>query len=133
MTIRVIIQEIIRDPDATVVNALFTDDLTFKTSKQYRLTNFNLDSFKAQIRSQIDSLSQVDNVEKVLSVGEFDPSPSPLSPEDQAKQKFFQDLAIFRSMQRAVTLGLLDIGDKLVTSQFELLKGEFLPNYIGLI
>lgn len=131
MAIQAIITNIVKDPDATVVDVLYTDNATFKTPKEYRLQNFNLESFKSTVRSQIDAFSQTDNVDKVLTVGAFDSSAAIVA--QTPKQIFATNVQIFRQMLRAIDLGLMTSADKSFTDLQTLIKGTFIPNYLDVL
>lgn len=129
MVISATIDKIIKDPDATVVEVTYTDGVSFKAQKEYRLTSFNLENFKSIVRSQIDAFGQTDNVDKVLITGPFDPTAAVVQPT--SLQLFSQEVSKFYSMQKAVELGLMQSTDKAYTDLQTQLKTDFVfPDYL---
>lgn len=136
MAIRSIVSEIIKEQDATTIRVTYTDDASFKTQKEYRIKVFDLNNFKSLVRSEIAGFSQVQNVDKLISVGDFDPSipppqlPPDPTPQELARTKFFKDLGLQRQMETAIKFGFKTTGDSDYTDQVALVKSEFLQSYV---
>lgn len=132
MAIRSIIEKITKDPDATVINVLYTDDVSFKTQKEYRVGSFNLESFKRMVQSQIDAFGQVDNVDKVLFVGDFDTTPVPPTAEQQARIDYAADIQLFGQMNSAIAAGAKKADDQDYIDVKARLEANFIDSYIDL-
>lgn len=127
------IDQILKDPDATVVRVTYADGVAIKVQKEYRLTSFDLETFKSIVRGDIDRLAAVGNVNQKIAVGPFDPASTPLTDQEKAKAKFVTDLFTLRQMQKAITLGLMTINDQEYVDQVALVNSEFLPEYLSFL
>lgn len=125
------IDQIIKDPDATVIRITYTDGVSIKISKEYRLTNFDLESFKNIVRNDISQLSAVGTVDQKISQGPFDPTATPISNADKSRAKFISDLFLQRQMEKAIMLNFMTVNDKAYTDQVSLVTSEFInPDYL---
>lgn len=133
MQVQSIITKITKDDQANVISVLFTDGATFKTQKDIRMEVFTLKAFKDLVNKMASSFVSPEDPSIVLSVGPFDPSPTPKdpTPEELARQKFGADLFTRKQMEKAIALGLMDAGDKSYTDQVALVKSEWLPEYLS--
>jgi hypothetical protein len=104
-----IINNIVQDPDATVVEVLFTDNISQKILKEYRLTSFDLNSFKRTIQAQIDQLATTQTAATSLTTGPFDTTITPPSPT--TLQLYQQDVTLLNQYQRAINLGVITTAD----------------------
>lgn len=131
MVWQAIIDNVIQDTDASVVEVTYTDNVSQKVKKEYRLTTFDLNSFKRTVQSQIDQLSSVDTVKVNIPLGAFDttivPPEPPTPPDPTPKQLFSRDLQLLLQMNRAIALniGLLDPSTQVYTDQVSKVKSGF--------
>jgi len=123
MAVQAIITNVIKDPDAVVVEVTYTDNATFKKTKEYRLASFVLDDFKRTVQGEINGLSQLSaDPSKDLPIGPFDPTitpPPPPPPPTQAQlnlQDFSKKLSVLQQYSQYVSLGIMDSADALITS-----------------
>ena len=132
MAITAIIDKVIQDPDATVIVVTYTDGVSFKTQKEYRLNSFTLDSFKSGIQQQIDSFTQVVDAPTKIPLGAFDPSPALPTIDQQKRIDYANALRLFGQMNRAITVGVKTSTDKDYTDLAALLQSDFIDSYISL-
>lgn len=128
------IDQIIKDPDATVIRVTYTDGALVKVQKEYRLTTFDLETFKGIVRNDIAQLSAVDTVTQKLVSGPFDPAAALPSVGNLAKAKFVADLLLLRQMEKAIALTFKTVDDLDYKAQVTLVKSEFVnPDYLPLL
>lgn len=89
------------------------------------------DSAKAQALQYLAELYNADIFDdtKIGTLTYVPPAAVVPSPAEVAEAKFFTDLNEYVGMLVAVKVGNLVANDKLVTDQFALVNGEFLPAY----
>ena len=116
----------------------FTNDVTEELKREvFRVDNLN--SLKVVIQSRLDALNAAYDFAESAPKGEIDltippPEPPPdLTPEELARIKFLQDLALMRQMEKAIAAGLKKSDDEDYVNQVALVKSEFLEEYVGLI
>lgn len=130
------IDKVIQDPDAIVIEATYSDG-TQKVTKEYRLTSYDLNSFKRLVQSQIDQLGTVDatKVKIDIPLGPFDPTipappPPPPPPPPTARQLFSGQISQLRHIKNAVDLGFAVQSD--IDAQFSEMQKTFDPSYLDL-
>lgn len=132
MAIAATITKIVKDPDATVVDVLYTDNVSFKTQKEYRLTSFNLANFKQIVLAQIGLFGEVDNVDKVIAVGPFDPSPTPPTSDEQKRIDYAKAIQTFNQMNRAILANVKKTSDQDYIDLQSYLAANFIDSYVNL-
>jgi len=128
-TFQCIINNIVQDPDATVVEVLFTDNVSQKILKEYRLTSFDINTCKQTIQSQLNQLSTIQTAKASLVTGPFDPTITPPAPT--AIQLYAQDVALLNEYQRAINLGVITNADAGYQAQLKKVQQGFDPSFLS--
>lgn len=130
MSWQAIIENVIQDPDAVVIEVVYTDNVSQKLSREYRLPTFDLNSFKRMVQSQIDQLMAKDTSSAKIPLGPFDPTTTP--PVPSTKDLYAQNLLLFYHMTRAISAGVKTSGDKDYVDLQATLKADFDPSFLDL-
>lgn len=116
----------------TVVEVIFTDGVSQKFPKSISTTGFDLASFKAAVKAQLDSLDKADTAQIKLPLGPFDPSPTLPTAGEQTRTAYAADVRLYAQMTRAIAIGVKTNADKDFTDTVERLKTNFIASYIDL-
>lgn len=74
-TVEAFIQKTANDVDGIIIiDVLYSDGTAVKVLKNYRISTFNLSSFKQIVRDQIAALEGAKTIDQVLPLGKFDPT-----------------------------------------------------------
>lgn len=128
------IEKVIQDPDAIVVEIVYTDGIQ-KIQKEIRLTSYDLNNFKRLVQSQIAQLTTTDfsKIKIDLPLGPFDPAitppPDPTS-EELARTKFTKDLMNLRQLKNALELGF--VNQQAIDDKFNAMQSAYLDSYIDI-
>ena len=126
MAITANVLKVIQDPDATVVVVEYSDGVSVKVQKEYRLTSFTLDSFKGLVQSQINAFGQVSEVPQKIPLGVFDPKVTPTQAE-VLRAQYIKDLSDLRQMDKALFLKIIKVDD----ADYLALKQKVIDDYIA--
>lgn len=134
MSWSVIITDRFQDGPDTVVRTVFTDNVSQKFVKEYRLSSWDLSSFKSVIQNQIDTFSNQSNVLADLPLGPFDPTIA-TTPVDPAQTQFSADLQLLERMVRAINLGIKTSADTDYLAQLSKVQKALgsNPSFVGLV
>lgn len=129
MAWQAIVDQVFRDSEATVIRMIYTDG-SQKIGKEYRLTSFDLSSFKQAVQGQIDQLTATDVSKVNIPLGPFDTTiPTlPPTPEDL----FIKELIRLRDYQSAIDLKVLLADDPAYLAQLSKVRQMFDPSFIGI-
>lgn len=118
-------------PDASggiIIDMTFTDNVSQKVAKEYRLKSFDLDTFKRTVQADLDAQSSSDTQKINLPLGPFDTTIVP--PDPTPRDLFATDLVLLGHYQAAVNLNVLPNTDPNFQAQLKKVQQGFDPSFI---
>ena len=110
----------------------YTDGISKSQQNLFVDSSFDATALKNVVINRIVQLSSLDNLKKNLVLGPIDTTVPGPTPEEQAKSKYFADLAKFQSVTQLVSNGILDAGAQEYVDQKAAVIAGYKKEYYGL-